>query len=210
MQHSGAWETNNSWDRQETSHNFGTECSLPHSQQPAVLSQTSWFPLIQFNIILTPTPQSAKWSLSLSCPHQNPPSTRHPFVLYAPPTYFPFAHPINICCTIYSHMTTAVPADELCYVTHCYHYTPQDYPKQQYCITAVKLHSYPIRLGKYKNNLFHNSRLESSKFMYNKIERSVLPLLVLLVLLLPTPPPPPPPPTPIPQPPGPPSLPPTQ
>ena len=64
-----------------------------------------------------------------------------------------------------------------------------------YCITAVKLQSYPIRLGKYKNNSFHYSRLQSSKFMY-KTERSV----VLLILLIPPQPPGPP----TPQPPGPP------
>ena len=68
---SAASGTNRSSDRQETSHIFGTEYSLPYSRQPAVLSQSSSF-LIQHNIILPSTPKSPKWSLSLSCSHQNP------------------------------------------------------------------------------------------------------------------------------------------
>jgi len=54
--------------------------------------------------------------------------------------------------------------------------------------TAVNLQSYPLSLGKYKNNLFHNSTLQSSRFMYNKKERAVVLLPVLQILLLPPPP----------------------
>jgi len=55
--------------------------------------------------------------------------------------------------------------------------------------TAVNLQSYPLSQGKYKNNLFHNSRLQSSRFMNNKKERSDVLLPVLQILLLPPPPP---------------------
>ena len=53
-----------------------------------------------------------------------------------------FAHPINISCRIYSHMSTAVPADEPCYVTHCYQYTSDGYPEQDGCITSVYFQRY--------------------------------------------------------------------
>jgi hypothetical protein len=88
-------------------------------------------------------------------------------------------------------MSTAVPADEPCYVTQWYHYTPDGYSKQQDRIASVYFQSYPLHLGKYTKKLFHNSRLRSSRFMYNKKERFVvLLLLVLLMLLLPSPQPP--------------------
>ena len=97
-----------------------------HIHNSLKLSQSSPFFLIKFNIIFPSTPKSPKWSLSLSCPHQNPPSTPAIHTCYMPrlPNYFSFVYPINICCTTCSHMSTAVPADEPCYVTHCYHYSP--------------------------------------------------------------------------------------
>ena len=67
-------------------------------------------------------------------------------------------------------MSTAVPADEPCYVTQCYHCTPDGYSKQQECIACVYFQSYPLHLGKYKKKLFQNSRLRSSRFMCNKKE----------------------------------------
>jgi len=73
MQHSAAWGRNRSSDRQETPRIFGTECSLPHSQQPAIQSHCKPFLLKKFNIILPSTPNSPKWSLSLSCRHKNSP-----------------------------------------------------------------------------------------------------------------------------------------
>ena len=143
MQHSAAWETDRSSDRQETPRIFLAEYSLPHSQQPAILSQSSPFLLIKFNIILSSTLHSPKWSLSLSCPHQNPSSNPAIYTCYMPrlPNYFSFFDPINICCTIYSHMSTAVPADEPCYVTHCttthHKATPNSSTVLLYCCCKV-------------------------------------------------------------------------
>jgi hypothetical protein len=89
-------------------------------------------------------------------------------------------------------MSTVVPADVPCCVKQCHHYTPDGYSQHQNCISSVYFQSYPIPLGKYEKKLFHNSRLQSSRFMYNKKESSVLLvlLLVLLILLLPQPQPP--------------------
>jgi hypothetical protein len=81
-------------------------------------------------------------------------------------------------------MSTFVPADAPRYVKHCYHYTADGYPEQQDSITAGYFQNYLIPLGKYNKKLFHNLRLQSSRFMYNKKERSVV-LLLLLVLLIP-------------------------
>jgi hypothetical protein len=137
---------------------FGTECSLPYWQLHAVPSQSSSCLLIQFSIILPSTPMSSKCSLSLRCPHQKPAWTPviHTCYMSLLSNYFWLAHPINISWRIYWHMSTAVPADAQCYVTQCYHYTADGYPEQEGCITSVNLQSYPIKLGKYQNKLFHN------------------------------------------------------
>jgi len=45
-------------------------------------------------------------------------------------------------------MSTAVPADAQCYVTQCYHYTPDGYPEQEDCITSVSFQIYPLNMGK--------------------------------------------------------------
>jgi hypothetical protein len=50
----------------QSSRIFGTEYSLPHSQKPAVLSQTSSCLLILFNIILPSTPRSPSGPLPSS------------------------------------------------------------------------------------------------------------------------------------------------
>jgi len=68
--------------------------------------------------------------------------------------YFLFAHPINISCRIYSYLATAVPADEPCYVTQCYQYTPDGYPEQDGCITSVYFQRYSLYLGKSQNIFF--------------------------------------------------------
>ena len=44
-----------------------------------------FMPLIPFNSMLPSTPKSSTWSISLRCPHQNPASSRHTYMLYAPP-----------------------------------------------------------------------------------------------------------------------------
>ena len=112
-----------------------------HNSPP--LSQSISCLLIQFNIILPSRPKFPKWSLSLSCPHQNPPSIPTIHTCYMPSllNYFSFAHPINICCTTYSHMPTAVPADEPCYVTHCttthHKATPNSSTVLLYCCCKV-------------------------------------------------------------------------
>ena len=74
---------------------FGTECSLPHWQLHAVLSQSSLCLLIQFSIILPSTPVSFKCSLSLKCPHQKPAWTPviHTCYMSALSNYFWLAHP---------------------------------------------------------------------------------------------------------------------
>jgi hypothetical protein len=97
---------------------------------------------------------------------------------------FLFAHPNNISCRLYSYMSTVVPADVPCCVKQCHHYTPDGYSQHQDCITSVYFQSYPVPLGKYKKNLFHISSLQSSRFMYNKKEGSVVLLLSLVLLIL--------------------------
>ena len=173
---------------------FGNRIFITTSQQPAVLSHSSLCFPIQLNIILTPTPLSSKWSLSLRCPHQNPAwsPVNHTLYMLRLSNYFLFDHPNNISWRIYSYMSTTLPADAQCYVTQCHQHTPDGHPQHQDCITSVYFQSFPSNLGKYKRKVFHNSRLQSSRFMCNKKERSVvLLLLVLLILLLPPPPPPP-------------------
>jgi hypothetical protein len=75
------------------------EGSLPDSQAPATCPYAepdrsnpcppSHFLKIHFNIILSPTLRSSKWSLSLKFLHQNPVHTAlSPYVLYAPPISF--------------------------------------------------------------------------------------------------------------------------
>ena len=122
---------------------FGTECSLPHSQQPAVLSQSSPFLLIQFYIILPSTLKSPKWFFP-SAVHTTTLPQLQPSIHAICPSYlinFLFAHPINICCTIYPHMSTTVPADEPCYVTHCttthHKATPNSSTVLLYCCCKV-------------------------------------------------------------------------
>jgi flagellar basal body-associated protein FliL len=67
---------------------------------------------------------------------------------------------------------------------HCYHYTTNGYPQQQGCVISVYF-QLSNTSGKILNKiLFHNPRLQSSRFMYNKKESCVVLLLVLLVVLL--------------------------
>ena len=52
-------------------------------------------------------------------------------------------------------MSTAVPADAQCYVTQCYHYTPEGAPEQEGCITSIYFQRYPIHLGKCQKQLHY-------------------------------------------------------
>jgi len=197
MQHSAAGEDKSS-DSQETPRIFGTEYSLPHSLQPAVLSQSSSCLLIHFNIILPSTLKSSKWSPSLRCPQQNPAWT-----------------PVSQRAIIHAYLITFDLLNPLIFVEEYTHTCPQRclqmhsvmlqsvtivqqvvYPQQEDCIISVYIQMYPLHLGKgEKMNLLLNSRLWNSRFMYNKKERSVILLLLLvpLILLLASPQPPAPP-----------------
>jgi len=87
------------------------EGSLPHSQVPATcpypepdrsspcLPPQSHLLTIHFNIILPSTPESSKWSLSLTFPHQNPVYTYplpHTCYMSRPSHSSRFDHPKNI------------------------------------------------------------------------------------------------------------------
>jgi hypothetical protein len=98
-----------SWSRNST-HFIEPEGSLPHSQVPATCPYPepdqsspctpSHFFKIYFNIILSSTPSSSNWPLSLRSPYKNPLSISpvyHTCHMPCPSHSSRFDHPKNIC-----------------------------------------------------------------------------------------------------------------
>jgi len=86
---------------------------------------------------------------------------------------------ITIC---HMYMSTVVPADAQCYVTQCYHYTPEglSWRERPSCFRILpKLY---IISGQRSTHFFQNSSLYIR--IFNEKERSQLHLFILLILLL--------------------------
>jgi hypothetical protein len=62
-------------------------------------------------------------------------------------------------------MSTAVLADALCYVKHCYHYTPEGCPEQQDCITSLYIQSYQLNLGTCQKNYFLTQDYKAAEYV---------------------------------------------
>ena len=197
MQHSAAWETNMSSDRQETSHIFEINVHYSiHNSPPFRLNpvHSSSYNLILFyhlhlslpsglfpSAVHTKSLPQLQLSICAICP-----SYLIIFHLLTPLTFA--AQYTQTCPQLYLQMNRVMWHTVT--TTHHKAIPNSNTVLLYYCCKVTKLSN---KIGQInKNNLFHNSRLQSSRFMYSKKERSVVQLLVLLILLLPptTPPPP--------------------
>jgi hypothetical protein len=114
-----------------------TQSSLPHWQHPATrpysepdrssLCSPSHYSKIHFNIILSTTPGSCKWSPSLRFPHQNPVCTS-PLPHTSCPSHSRFVYPNNIswgiqsiklfsCSILYSAVTSSLLSQFILLIT---------------------------------------------------------------------------------------------